>query len=411
MERPAQTMSEEAKKQLNSLSRGCVEIIQKDELVQKIEQSIKTKKPLRVKAGFDPTAKDLHLGHTVLLYKLKAFQDLGHEVIFLIGDFTGMIGDPSGRSETRKSLTKQEVLENAETYKEQAFKILDPDKTVVDFNSRWMGQMTAVDLIHLSSHYSVARILERDDFQKRYASQQPISIHEFLYPLIQGYDSVALKADVEIGGTDQKFNLLVGRDLQRAYGQSPQVVMTMPLLEGTDGLRKMSKSYGNSIGLTEPPSDIYGKIMSVSDDLMLKYYELLSDFPMEEIRKMHPMEAKKKLAKEIVGRYQGEGEALKAEGEFTHKFTRREFPADLTPLFLSQLPETPGRASVGLVAILVKSGFVKSNAEARRMIEQGGVEIDSIRVTDSFYKFEIRNAGQEFKIKIGKKGFLLLKDS
>jgi tyrosyl-tRNA synthetase len=411
MERPAQTMSEEAKKQLNSLSRGCVEIIQKDELAQKIEQSVKTKKPLRVKAGFDPTAKDLHLGHTVLLYKLKAFQDLGHEVIFLIGDFTGMIGDPSGRSETRKSLTKQEVLENAETYKEQAFKILDPDKTVVDFNSRWMGQMTAVDLIHLSSHYSVARILERDDFQKRYTSQQPISIHEFLYPLIQGYDSVALKADVEIGGTDQKFNLLVGRDLQRAYGQSPQVVMTMPLLEGTDGLRKMSKSYGNSIGLTEPPSDIYGKIMSVSDDLMLKYYELLTDVPMEEIRKMHPMEAKKKLAKEIVGRYQGEEEALKAEGEFTHKFTRREFPADLTPLFLSQLPETPGRTSVGLVAILVKSGFVKSNAEARRMIEQGGVEIDSIRVTDSFYKFEIRNAGQEFKIKIGKKGFLLLKDS
>lgn len=341
--------SEVVKRQLDILSRGCVEIIQKDELIHKIEYSIKEKKPLRIKAGFDPTAKDLHLGHTVLLSKLKAFQDLGHEVIFLIGDFTGMIGDPSGRSDTRKALTKTEVLENAETYKEQVFKILDPQKTVIDFNSRWLSKMSAEDLIHLSAHYSVARILERDDFQKRYASNQPISIHEFLYPLIQGYDSVALKSDVELGGTDQKFNLLVGRDLQRAYGQNPQVVLTLPLLEGTDGVRKMSKSYGNSIGLLDPPSEMFGKIMSINDAVMLKYYELLTDLPIVEVSRFHPMEAKRKLAREIVARFHSVAESLTAETEFTQKFSRREFPDDLRPIPLSELLDPPGSATVGIV--------------------------------------------------------------
>ena len=403
-------MSSAVKKQIEILSRGCVEVIREEELAQKIEISLKEKKPLKVKAGFDPTAKDLHLGHTVLLSKLKAFQDLGHDVIFLIGDFTGMIGDPSGRSDTRKALTKKEVLENAKTYQTQVFKILDPQKTVVDFNSRWMSKMSAEELIHLSAHYSVARILERDDFQNRYASNQPISIHEFLYPLIQGYDSVSLKADVELGGTDQKFNLLVGRDLQRAYGQEPQVVMTLHLLEGTDGIRKMSKSYGNSIGLLDPPSEMYGKTMSINDTVMLKYFELLTDRPMEEIRGLHPMEAKKKLAYEIVTRLHGREEALGAEEAFARKFSRREFPEDLKSIPLSDLLDSPDSSTIGLVPLLVKVGFVKSNGESKRLIEQGGIEINSSRVSDPFFKFEVKKTKQIFKIKIGKKGFLLLQD-
>ncbi|MHB8482338.1 MAG: tyrosine--tRNA ligase [Nitrospiria bacterium] len=403
-------LTEEIKRQFNILSRGSVEIIQKEELIQKLEYSLKEEKPLKVKAGFDPTAKDLHLGHTVLLSKLKAFQDLGHEVIFLIGDFTGMIGDPSGRSETRKALTKKEVLENAETYKEQVFKILDPQKTVIDFNSRWLSQMSAEDLIHLSAHYSVARILERDDFQKRYASNQPIFIHEFLYPLIQGYDSVELKADVELGGTDQKFNLLVGRDLQRAYGQNPQVVLTLPLLEGTDGIRKMSKSYGNSIGLLEPPFDMYGKIMSINDTVMLKYYELLTDQSMEAVSRLHPMEAKRKLARMIVTRFHSGEKALTAETEFTQKFSRREFPQEIKSIPLSDLLDVPDSVTVSLVPLLVKCGFVRSNSESKRLIEQGGVEINSSRVTDPFFKFELNKTDQILRIKIGKKGFLLLQD-
>lgn len=400
----------EVKRQFDLLSRGCVEIIQKDDLIQKIEHSIKKGKPLKVKAGFDPTAKDLHLGHTVLLYKLKVFQDLGHEVIFLIGDFTGRIGDPSGRSETRKSLTKEEVLENAETYKEQAFKILDREKTIIEFNSRWMGNMSSEDLIHLSAHYSVARMLERDDFQKRYAMNQPISIHEFLYPLIQGYDSVALKADVELGGTDQKFNLLVGRDLQRAYSLPPQVVMTMPLLEGTDGVRKMSKSYGNSIGLTDSPSEMYGKMMSINDTVMLKYFELLTGESLEEIIRLHPMEAKKRLAREIVGRYHGANESANAELDFTGKFSKREFPDDLPPLILENILET-GSNAISLVTLVVQRGLAKSNSECKRLIEQGGVEINGGRVSDPSFKLELKKKGQEYRIKIGKKGFLRVKDS
>jgi tyrosyl-tRNA synthetase len=298
-------MKTDPQEQLRVIKRGAVEILLEEELLKKLRRG----RSLRVKAGFDPTAPDLHLGHTVLIQKMKQFQDLGHEVIFLIGDFTGMIGDPSGRSETRIQLTREEVLKNAETYKEQIFKVLDAKKTIIEFNSRWMGKMDAVALVELSAKYNVARMLEREDFKQRYQQQQPISIHEFLYPLIQGYDSVVLKADVELGGTDQRFNLLVGRELQREYGQEPQVVLTMPLLEGTDGVIKMSKSLNNYIGISEPPEVIFGKFMSISDELMWRYAELLSDRDLEEVRKIrdqvasgsiHPMDFKKSLAYEIV---------------------------------------------------------------------------------------------------------------
>ena len=296
----------ELTKQMDVILRGTHEVIQQAELEKKLARSLKEKCPLRVKAGFDPTAPDLHLGHTVLIHKLKHFQDFGHQVIFLIGDFTGMIGDPTGVSETRVALTKEMVQENAKTYERQIFKILDEKRTAVEFNSRWMSRMQAEELIQLSAHSSVARMLEREDFHKRYHEQKPISIHEFLYPLIQGYDSVALKADVELGGTDQKFNLLVGRDLQRDFGQEAQVVLTMPLLEGTDGVRKMSKSLGNYIALDDEPADMFGKVMSISDALMLRYYELLTTEDPGAMKTMHPMEAKLALAKQIVARYHGE---------------------------------------------------------------------------------------------------------
>ena len=295
-------------KQWELITRGAVEILVPEDLERKLKNSISSNMPLRIKAGFDPTAPDLHLGHTVLIQKLRHFQELGHEVIFLIGDFTGMIGDPSGQSETRRPLTQEEVMDNAKTYKQQIFKLLDPEKTVIEFNTHWLGRMSAGELIRLSARYTVARMLERDDFQKRYHDQKPISIHEFLYPLLQGYDSVALKADVELGGTDQKFNLLVGRDLQRDYGQEPQVVITLPLLEGTDGVQKMSKSLNNYIGIEEPPREIFGKIMSISDRLMMRYYELLSDLDLAEINKLkedmnkgyiNPKDVKARLAKEI----------------------------------------------------------------------------------------------------------------
>ena len=304
-----------AKEQMEIIRKGAVEIISEEELVKKLEQSVATQKPLRIKAGFDPTAPDIHLGHTVLVQKLRDFQRLGHEVIFLIGDFTGMIGDPTGKSETRKTLTHDEVMKNAETYQRQIFKILDREKTIVDFNSNWMSKLDAEGLIKLCAHQTVARMLERDDFSKRFANHQPISIHEFLYPLVQGYDSVMLKSDVELGGTDQKFNLLVGRDLQRDWGQAPQVVLTMSLLEGTDGVNKMSKSLGNYIGIDEAPEQMYGKIMSISDGLMIRYYNLLTDYPSAYIeglkRKMadgalNPRDVKKDLAAYIVKQYHGE---------------------------------------------------------------------------------------------------------
>ena len=293
----------ELDRQLELILRGTVEVIQLDELKAKLSESLKEQRPLRIKAGFDPTAPDLHLGHTVLIQKLKHFQDLGHQVIFLIGDFTGMIGDPSGVSETRNALTKEQVLANAKTYEQQIFKTLNPEKTRIEFNSRWMSSMRTEAMIELCSHYSVARMLERDDFSKRYRDQKSISIHEFLYPLVQGYDSVVLEADVELGGTDQKFNLLVGRDLQRDYGQKPQVVLTMPLLEGTDGVRKMSKSFGNVIALEDRPADMFGKLMSISDDLMMRYYELLTVTNLKDVKQQHPMEAKMALAEQLVRQY------------------------------------------------------------------------------------------------------------
>ncbi len=392
----------ELQRQLELIGRGAVEIINAKELEEKLAKSIKDKQPLRVKAGFDPTAPDLHLGHTVLIHKLKHFQDLGHEVIFLIGDFTGMIGDPTGVSETRKSLTKDEVRQNAKTYERQIFKILDPDRTTIDFNSRWMSVMTAEQLIHLSAHYNVARMLERDDFHKRYRDQKPISIHEFLYPLVQGYDSVALEADIELGGTDQKFNLLVGRELQRAYGQAPQVVLTTPLLEGTDGVRKMSKSLGNYIALEDTPGDMFGKVMSVSDALMLRYYELLTTNDLKAVKATHPMEAKLALAREIVTRYHGAKAGEEAQAGFQQRFREREFPADTAEKKV--LPPGP----VPLAALLATAGLAPSKTEARRLIAQGGVEIDGEKMTDGDHIVQ-GEAGRDYRLKVGKKRFAVIR--
>jgi len=374
-----------AREQIALLRRGAVEILLEEELFKKLERG----KPLRIKAGFDPTAPDLHLGHTVLLQKLKQFQELGHDVIFLIGDFTGLIGDPTGRSETRKPLSRAEVEKNAATYKEQVFKILDPKKTIVDFNSRWMEKMNAVALIELAAKHTVARMLEREDFKTRYQKQQSITIHEFLYPLIQGYDSVALNADVELGGTDQRFNLLVGRELQREYGQEPQVVLTMPLLEGTDGVNKMSKSLGNYIGINEPPEEIFGKMMSISDDLMWRYAELLSDRPLDEIKnirgqvadgKAHPMDFKKTLAGEIVSRFHGEKAAAAAREYFEARHQRREVPKDIRTRFVP--PER-----VGITQLLVDLKFARSKGEARRLVAQGGVRVDGKVIADINFEF------------------------
>ncbi len=321
--------------QMEIILRGAAEVISEEELRKKILRSIETGKPLRVKAGFDPTAPDLHIGHTVLLQKMKQFQDLGHEVIFLIGDFTGMIGDPTGKSETRPPLTPDQVKANAKTYMDQVGKILDISRTTVEFNSRWMSEMSSADLVQLAGKYTVARMLERDDFQKRFREQRPISVHEFLYPLIQGYDSVALRADVELGGTDQKFNLLVGRELQKEYGQPPQALVMMPLLEGTDGVNKMSKSLNNYIGISEEPKEIFGKTMSISDAMMIKYYELLSDLPLDEIEKLqnelehgqrHPMDAKKALAEELVDRYHGKGAGKRRVRSSRSSSQRAKFP-------------------------------------------------------------------------------------
>jgi tyrosyl-tRNA synthetase len=367
--------------QMAVIRRGAVEILVEAELEEKLRQSIASGVPLKIKAG-------LHLGHTVLIQKLKQFQDLGHEIYFLIGDFTGMIGDPTGKNETRKSLSREEVLQNAETYKEQVFKILDPEKTRVVFNSAWMGQMSAADLIGLAASYTVARMLERDDFHKRFSGQQPIAIHEFLYPLVQGYDSVALRSDVELGGTDQKFNLLVGRELQKQAGQKPQCVLTMPLLEGLDGVNKMSKSLGNYIGITEPPKEIYGKVMSISDQLMVRYYELLSDVGLEALAKIrdgvagleggaHPMESKKALARELVARFYDSATALQAEEDFIHQFKQKEIPDDI-PL-VNICCEEP----VWICRLLTETGLVSSNGEARRLIKQGAVRLSGEKVTNA----------------------------
>jgi len=372
--------------QLEVIKRGAVEVLPEEELTAKL----KRKRPLRIKAGFDPTAPDIHLGHTVLIQKMKQFQDLGHEVVFLIGDFTGMIGDPTGKSETRKQLTREEVARNAETYKEQIFRILDPHKTVIEFNHRWMEQMDAASMVDLAAKYTVARMLEREDFKQRYQQQQSIGIHEFLYPLIQGYDSVMLKADVELGGTDQRFNLLMGRELQREYGQEPQVVLTMPLLEGLDGVQKMSKSLGNYIGINEPAEQIFGKIMSISDALMWRYFELLSDKSLDQIcelrrqvesGELHPMEVKKSLGAELVARFHDAAAAESAESYFAVKFQKKALPSDIRKQFSAPEP-------IWICRLMVNLEFAKSTSEARRMVAQNAVKVDSALITDVNFHFD-----------------------
>jgi len=380
------------------IRRGAEEILLEEELIKRLKKG----RPLRVKAGFDPTAPDLHLGHTVLINKLHQFQELGHEVLFLIGDFTGMIGDPTGKNVTRKPLTREEVLENAKTYEEQIYKILDPERTLVVFNSSWMGEMKAADLIQLAAKHTVARMLERDDFSKRYSTGQPIAIHEFLYPLIQGYDSVALKADVELGGTDQKFNLLVGRHLQEAYGQEPQVVVTMPILEGLDGVQKMSKSLNNYIGIADAPDDMFGKIMSISDKLMWRYYELLSFRPMSEVEALktsveegkNPRDVKIELAEEIVERFHGRKAAQEAHKGFISRFRQGAVPDDLATL---ELEAPKGRLAIGYV--LRDAGLVSSTSEAFRMLKQGAVKVDGQKVTDRSLEID---AGDTHIIQVGK---------
>ncbi len=373
---------QEVQRQLEEIRRGTVEVVPEEELVQKLERSLTTGVPLRVKLGVDPSAPDLHLGHTVVLNKLWQFQQLGHQVIFLIGDFTAMIGDPSGRSETRRPLSREEVRRNAETYTQQVFKILDPQRTEVRFNSEWTDALNAAEIVRLCGHYTVARLLERDDFAKRFREGHPIGVHEFLYPLLQGYDSVCLRADIEIGGTDQRFNLLVGREIQKAYGQEPQVILTTPLLEGTDGVQKMSKSLGNAIGITEPPEEIYGKIMSISDSLMLRYYELLSHVAspeMEKIREgqVHPMEAKKRLAFELVERFHGREAAQRAAEDFVRRFQRHEQPESIPTLTWQG-----GEPEVWICQLLSTAGLVRSRSEARRLIQQRGVRLDGVVVED-----------------------------
>ncbi|MCP3891101.1 MAG: tyrosine--tRNA ligase [Desulfobulbaceae bacterium] len=391
--------------QLELIERGVVDCISREELIKKLKKSQESGVPLTVKAGFDPTAPDLHLGHTVLLQKLKHFQDLGHDVQFLIGDFTGMIGDPTGKSETRNALTVEQVAENAETYKAQVFKILDPKKTKVVFNSTWLSQLTSIDMIKLASEVTVARMLEREDFKNRYENEKPISIHEFLYPLIQGYDSVAMKADVELGGTDQLFNVLMGRDLQRSHGQEPQIVLTMPLLEGLDGVNKMSKSLGNYIGITDSADNIYGKLLSVSDELMFRYFSLLSDLSNEEIddlqRKvedgsLHPKEAKKLLARELTARFHSTEEAFAAEQNFEKVFQKGGIP--------DEIPEHTCLTSepVPLPNLLADAGLVKSTSEARRMIKQSAVSIDGEKVSDMNLMV---GAEGDVLVKVGKRRF------
>jgi tyrosyl-tRNA synthetase len=392
--------------QLALIKKGCQEIIREEDLKERLERSLKTGKPLRVKAGFDPTAPDLHLGHTVLIHKLKHFQDLGHQVIFLIGDFTGLIGDPSGKSETRPPLTEDQVKANAATYERQIFKVLDPERTIIDFNSRWMKPMAAQDLIRLAARHTVARMLERDDFHKRYQSQTPIAVHEFLYPLIQAYDSVALEADVELGGTDQKFNLLVGRDIQREYGQEPQIVITLPLLEGLDGVQKMSKSLGNYVGIDEPPQTMFGKLMSLPDTLMLRYYELLSDLGPADLAKLakdlengakHPRDAKEELAREITSRYHGAGAAADAVREFAQVFREGGLPDDIAEVVLNV-----DQGKVWLPKVMVEAGLIGSTSEGRRLISQGGVSVDGEKISD--VNAEIP-AGGTFLLQVGKRRF------
>jgi len=410
--------------QLAYIKKGAAEIIRESDLRERLEQSFKSGKPLRVKAGFDPTAPDLHVGHTVLMRKLKHFQDLGHTVIFLIGDFTGMIGDPTGRSATRPPLTREDVERNAETYKTQVFKILDREKTIIDFNSRWFGKMSVEDFIRVCGKFTVSQMLEREEFSKRFHEEKPIAIHELLYPIVQGYDSVALEADVELGGTDQKFNLLMGRNLQRDYGQPSQIVLTMPLLEGTDGVQKMSKSYGNYIGINEPPQEIYGKLMSISDTLMWRYYELLTDVKLEAIEQMkadvaagkqHPMELKKQLARRIVQDFHGEQAAIAAGENWATQFQKDQVPEDvetheiklerylMSPAMVMSDLKRDG-TMVRLNKIVADAGLADSTSDAARKIKQNAVRINGKVMTESNARLEpsvFQN--NEFTLQVGRR--------
>lgn len=390
--------------QLRIIKRGTAEIINEEELKKKLEKG----EPLVVKAGFDPTAPDLHLGHTVLLRKMRHFQELGHKVVFLIGDFTARIGDPSGRSETRKPLTPDEIEKNASTYKRQFFKVLDPEKTIVAYNSQWLGSLSFGDLINLAGKFTVAQFLEREDFAKRFSEGRPIGLHELLYPIAQAYDSVALRADVELGGTDQKFNLLVGRELQRYFGQEPQIAVLMPILEGLDGVQKMSKSLGNYVGIDEPPVEMFGKIMSIPDSLMIKYFELLTDFSIEEIEefkvgleqgKIHPKELKMKLAFNLVKTYHSEEDALRAQEEFNKVFSKKELPSEIPLKTFSEKEKT-------IIDLLVEGGLTSSKGEAKRLLSQGGIKVDGVKVDDPYCSIDL---SYERVIQVGKRKFLRVK--
>lgn len=379
---------------LLKLSARCVDLVSREEL----EEKLKSGRPLRVKYGADPSAPDLHLGHVVGLNKLREFQDAGHTVVFIIGDFTAMIGDPSGRSQTRKPLSREQVQANAQTYQAQVFKVLDPARTEVRFNSEWLAPLSFEDVIRLTAHVTVAQLLARDDFAKRYTDHAPISLVEFLYPLIQAYDSVIVKADIELGGTDQLFNLLLGRELQKVFGQPPQVVMTLPLLEGLDGVQKMSKSLGNYVGVTDPPKDMFGKIMSINDELMWRYYELVQCATPDQIaeaRALHPREAKDRLARAIVARFHGEAAALEASEEFARVFSQSQLPSDIPQVAIAE-------SALGIAQLLVRCGLASSNSEARRLVEQGAVRIDEERIHDPRVQISIRKG---MIIRAGKRGF------
>ncbi len=394
--------------QLAYLTKGCVDVVPREELEQKLKRSVETGEPLTVKVGFDPSAPDLHLGHTVVIRKMRHFQQLGHRVVFLIGDFTGMIGDPTGKKATRPQLTPAEIAANARTYERQIFKLLDPEKTVIEFNARWLGALSSADWIRLAAKVTVAQMLERDDFRKRYEAHQPISLHEFLYPLAQAYDSVVLKCDVELGGTDQLFNLLMGRHLMREHGLEPQIAMTLPLLEGLDGVEKMSKSLGNYVGVEDPPGEMFGKLMSVSDEMMWKYWLLLTDRTEAEIESLkravaagerHPMDVKKALARTITAEFHSEAEAAAAQAEFEKVFSRRERPTEVPEIELA----SPGESML-LSRVLVQAGLAASNSEARRLIQQGGVRVDDERMTD--IKATLPAApGTSYLVRAGKRRF------
>lgn len=401
------------KKQWEVITRGVAEIVPEEELAKKLKRSLEQDKPLKVKLGLDPTAPDIHLGHTVVLHKLRQFQELGHDVVLILGDFTARIGDPSGRSETRKQLTEEEIMKNVATYKEQVGKIIDLERASIVFNSSWLAPLTFEKVIELASKYTVARMLERDDFARRYREGLPIGIHEFLYPLMQAYDSVVLQADVELGGTDQKFNLMVGRDLQREFGQEPQVAVMVPILEGLDGVQKMSKSLGNYIGITEPPNEIYGKTMSLPDELIVRYFELVTPLDLDEVRKirdglasgiLHPRDAKMRLARELVALFYGEEAAADAEREFVTVFQKRELPSDM-PVVTIEPSELDERGAIWLPKLMVKAGLVESTSAGKRMIAQGGVRVNGERITDAETVITVENG---MVIQVGKRKFARL---